>query len=188
MNTPGEGRAEARRQKLLTQFEDPKVRGLWADRSARLRRLYLVLFLVLLITAALTMMALAQSTVVLLGACLVVVLLLIPQNRVLQVLEAGSRTMYGYELVVDERQRTEIDEARNVGHSVTTALLVLAVAITGAAHLTSAYPVGETTVPVGVFLPVAWVVLALHRSFPVFYLAWTQPGEPQTEDDEPVGP
>lgn len=42
--------------------------------------------------------------------------------------------------------------------------------------------------PIGLFLPVTWVVLVLHRSFPAFYLAWTQPDEtPETEDGPITG-
>lgn len=185
-NTPAEERAEIHRQKLRSQFEDPKIRRLWADRSARLRRLYLSLSLVLLIAAALTAMALAQSTWALLGACVAVFVLLIPQTAVFRGLEAGSRTLYGYELVVDERQRAEIEAARNLGHSVTSGLLILAVATAGAAQLANTYPPAEANVPVGVFLPVAWLVLTAHRAFPACYLAWTQPDEPPETGDEPV--
>ena len=182
MNTRAEDKAEVHRHKLLSQFEDPKTRRLWADRPARLRRLYLALFLSLLSTAALTGLALSQSPLALIVTSFTLCVLLLPQTAVLQFLEAGSRTLHGYEQVVDERQRTEIDQARNLGHTVTSALLILAVAITGAAHLLSTFPLTDLNVPIGLFLPVAWVVLLLHRTFPAFYLAWVQPDEPHDED------
>ncbi|GHC98311.1 hypothetical protein GCM10007079_52530 [Nocardiopsis terrae] len=177
MKRSPEERAEAHLQKLRTRFEDPKIRRLWADRSARRRRLFLALFLVLLGTAALTSLALSQSTLTVLGSSLALLVVLIPLNITFQVLEAGSRTMHGYELVVDERQRAEIESARSLGHSITSALLILAVAIAGAAHLLSTNPAADHTVPIGVFLPVAYLVLVVHRYFPVAYLAWTQPDE-----------
>lgn len=139
-NTPAEERVEIHRQKLRAQFEAPKTRRLWADRKTRLRRLYLALFLVLLSTTALTALALSQSALMVVGFSLAVIVLLIPQAAVFQGLEAGSRTLHGYELVVDERQRAEIEAARNMGHSVTSALLILAVAVAGAAQLAGTYP------------------------------------------------
>lgn len=182
MNARAEEKAEVHRHKLLTQFEAPKTRRLWADRPARLRRLYLGLFLALLSTAALTALALAQTPLALILTSLSLCVLLLPQTAVFQFLEAGSRTLHGYEQVVDERQRAEIDQARNLGHTVTSALLILVVAVTGAAQLASTYPLAELSVPIGTFLPVAWVMLVLHRSFPAFYLAWTQPGEHPEEE------
>lgn len=184
MNTRAEAKAEAYRHKLLTRFEDAKTRRLWADRPARLRRLYLGLTLVLLSMAALTALVLTQNPLVVFVASPALCVLLLPQAKIFQFLEAGARTHYGYELVVDERQRAEIDQARNIGHSVTTALLVLTVAITAAVHLTITFPQADHDVPLGVLLPVTCVILFLHRAFPALYLAWTQPAE--LPEEEPV--
>jgi hypothetical protein len=147
MNTRTEAQAEAYRHKLLTRFEDPKTRRLWADRPARLRRLYLGLTLVLFSMAALTVLVLVQNPLVAFVASPTLFVLLLPQAKIFQFLEAGARTHYSYELVVDEHQRTEIDQARNIGHSVTTALLVLTVAITVAIHLPITFPLADPNVP-----------------------------------------
>lgn len=186
MKRSPEERAQAYLQKLRTRFEDPRTRGLWADRGARRRRLFLALFLALLGTAVMTSLVLAQSTLMVLGTCLALLVVLIPLNLTFQVLEAGARTMHGYELVVDERQRAEIENARSLGHSITSALLILAVAISGAAHLMSTYPQAAHTVPIGLFLPVAYLVLVVHRYFPAAYLAWSQPDETSDSEDAPL--
>ncbi len=177
MNARTEERARARRQKLVDQFEDPRTRTLWADRTARVRRLYLAVALVLMGTAALTSLALSQSALMLTGSSLAVVVLMIAQTGALQRLEAGSRTLHGYAEVVDERQRSEIDAARDLGHSVTSALLLLVVAVVGVAQLMGTFPLADLTVPAGLLLPVVWLALVVHRSFPACYLAWTQPDE-----------
>ncbi|MEU3018061.1 hypothetical protein ABZ635_11790 [Nocardiopsis sp. NPDC007018] len=182
MNARTEERARARRQRLLDQFEDPVTRALWADRGARVRRTYLSIALALASTAALTSLALSQSALAVTASSLAVVVLLIAQTGAFHRIEAGSRTLHGYAEVVDERQRAEIDAARDLGHSVTSALLILVVAGAGAAQLAGTNPWTDLTVPIGLLLPVVWLVLVVHRSFPACYLAWTQPDEPL--DDE----
>ncbi|MEU0488696.1 hypothetical protein ABZ249_05670 [Nocardiopsis sp. NPDC006139] len=177
MNTPRRS-ADLSDTILLEKLEEPGARAVWARRSTRLRLVALVLALTLLGTAAFAVMVTARTGALVIASALALIVVLALHTSFAQRLNAGARVLRGYERVVDERQRAEIDHARALGHTVTGRAMAALVMLGGIAHLVAGDVLGAVVeVPVGLAAAVAWVVLALHNLFPACHLAWVQPDE-----------
>lgn len=167
-----------RREKLIAAFAEPRIRRAWARRSDRRWMVVRYLLWFVAATAAFTYMVLAQGWVGATAAALAVVLFSMPVAALGHRLQAGSRSMAGFEEVVDERQLAEIGRARALGHTVTTVVLLGLAVLAGVAQLLlHSIPERPLAVPVGLFAPLAWTLLLVHTSVPSCYLAWTQPDE-----------
>lgn len=163
---------------LIGKFQEPAARAAWARRSTRLRLVAVVLALALAGTAAFAVMVTAGSGALVIGSALMLIAVLAVFSPLARRLNAGARVLKGYERVVDERQRAEIDHARALGHTVTGWMMAALAVLGGIAHLVTRDVLGAVVeVPIGLAAAAVWVVLVLHDLFPACHLAWTRPDE-----------
>lgn len=160
---------------------NPRLRRFWASRARRRR--YTVLLAATVPAGALLLGALPFYSGTLVAAAVLLPLALLVMATLAVVntqLGLATYASSGHRNL-DERQRVELDRARQIGHHCTTALLGVAFA---AIAFGTTFSPESVAFPGEMVTPLLWLILLTHLAVPICYLAWTQPDDADDDAQE----
>lgn len=173
-------------RRLHDRIEDPRARARWAPRSQR-RALVSTLVGVSLLSVVLLTVAVVMDSPVAFVPFVVAIVLGVGIVYLSAHVYVAARWAPGYP-GLDEFQRAEMDRAALTGHSLTTVLLTVLIAVTsgiGGAMVSVELP---GTLVIAILLPLVFLTAVCHSAFPAARLAWTRPDELPEDEDLPVRP